>query len=224
MTMSSGVTSLTCQPKHTVIIAASTPNGHKRLAPKGWGMSNRGPLQAVKLAAVSFREVDPFRPLGRRGTPYSAEATATCAMDHAGPSPSCRCGFHAMQDIPALLAAAALTPAEFSRHAILEVELGGRVVHHERGYRGQQQRILRASFLEVCHSCISDAMMITPADALCLLDHDGATIVVPVCADHADRPIAPPDVGGVIGTEVAWSAFDQSCAWLELCKPWMGVP
>ena len=179
------------------------------------------PVRGIKLATISFDSTAPFRPLNSRATTYAAEALATCPTGHPVPDVSCQCGFHAARDIRTLLAAAACTPDELVRHAVLDVELGGRVIHHEHGYRGEQQRVLKASFLGVCERCATTRVRPPAATAVALIEAEQAPILVPRCADHADSPMTLGTVSGQVGTEVAWTATEEAYAWLDLCDQWI---
>ena len=107
-----------------------------------------GPLQGVKYGAVvSVDGVLRFESTTRRAQHsrcYDVESKAICqlGMDHVVPSWACTCGFYAMPDEEAL--AAAWGEARLSHWAVLRVEVSGRVIEHERGWRASRQVVIEA--------------------------------------------------------------------------------
>lgn len=95
---------------------------------------------------------------------------------------------------------------------LLDVELYGRVVRHERGWRASAQWVLGARFVQGCMSCYQ---------------HDPETVLVTVPAPIAERAlmvgprcrrcaavwrwpdtgerIELSDLGGLLATEVSWA-------------------
>ena len=70
------------------------------------------------------------------GESYGAVARATCALeDHDAPDADCSCGFYAVADDTQLWRLGADEP----ELAVLDVELAGRVIEHDHGYRASDQ-------------------------------------------------------------------------------------
>lgn len=93
------------------------------------------------------------------GDAYGVEARAGCARGkgHRSPSLTCECGFHAFRERPAAARLVA-TRVGFGEHvisALCEVDLTGRVIEHDRGYRGEYQRVLGVALLPWCVDCAS---------------------------------------------------------------------
>lgn len=96
----------------------------------------RPPIRAWKVADT-FEQVDGqwrFVPT-TDGAPYLARDVATCSLGHRVPEPSCRCGFYAVND--------GSTLSLWSGGPILEVDLFGRVLVGEKGYRAERQLVRR---------------------------------------------------------------------------------
>lgn len=70
---------------------------------------------------------------------YGTESTAVCGkqIPHDVPDPDCTCGFWLVSDHDLVHH----NPASSSSF-LLEAELGGTIIQHERGWRGQTQRIM----------------------------------------------------------------------------------
>jgi hypothetical protein len=184
-------------------------------------------IRAFKLAqlvAVDGRVK--FQGAGSRVL-YEGDDVASCEKDKVGwggfsflgdhevPDPRCTCGFYGVPHKHAKEVMADYQSGTFCR---LEVELFGRVIKHERGYRAQRQRVLSVAVLRRCHT-------IGPVQA-----QGGFTIwsgqggggevkcsnramglrvdagnVVPSCGSHAPLGFAPlTDVAQMLGTEVRW--------------------
>lgn len=142
---------------------------------------------------------------------YDADATARCsrqrcpvAGEHEVPHAAGTCGFHATTDDP--------LGWMLPESALLQVELYGRIIRHERGWRAARQRVLGARFLQACMSCYSpapDAVLVTapaPTDQRALLVGPRC----PRCADawrwpDAGERVAMADLAGLLGTEVCWA-------------------
>ena len=70
--------------------------------------------------------------------PTASLAHATCALDdHDAPDADCSCGFYAVADDTQLWRLGADEP----ELAVLDVELAGRVIEHDHGYRASHQRV-----------------------------------------------------------------------------------
>lgn len=134
------------------------------------------------------------------------------AYGHTDPAPrfDCTCGFYAVHDRTALDG-----PLDGGL-ATLEVELFGRVVRHEHGYRAGRQRVLAVVLDRTCHIC---------------LDHEATAVAVglnnrvaeffgvqsawsgTICDDcqQIQQPIyayrfTPAELAGALQTEVRWAA------------------
>lgn len=153
--------------------------------------------------------------------PYRAEATACCCTErcpvdrvHEAPHAAGTCGFHGTSDDPL----GWIIPES----AILEVELYGRVIRHERGWRASRQRVLGARFVRGCMSCCAydpQARLVTvPAPVV-----ERALLVGPRCRRCAavwrwpsmGEGIGLADLAGLLGTEVSWA--DEATS-REVCR------
>jgi hypothetical protein len=137
--------------------------------------------------------------------PYSADDVAGCAPErcrtdgaHDAPDRDGSCGFHGTAQDPISW----LVPDA----ALLDVELFGRVVRHERGWRASRQRVLGAAFLRACRECRGPAAMLValPSDVV-----DGWWTVGARCLRCVDAfdddAISPAHLAGLLGTEVSWA-------------------
>lgn len=146
--------------------------------------------------------------------PYGADDVARCAPDRC-PAPGAYeaphreggCGFHS----------ATLDPVSWlvPDAVLLDVELFGRVIRHERGWRASRQRVLGAQFPRVCRECqrqeASPVLVTLPSRVV-----DGWWTVGTRCVRCAWRlrtpgqgePIAAADLAGLLGTEASW--MDES--------------
>ncbi len=160
-----------------------------------------GPLIGVKYAAVLAVDGE-LRFCGttarsRHSRCYDTDAIATCQQghDHRPPAWGCTCGFYAHATDQQLVQ----SWGELRRPywARLVVELSGRVVEHDRGWRSSRQVVLEASWEDRCETCTTRrADGFGPSDRL-----PGA--VVPrcrTCAGDAWRSVS--DVAGSLGTDV----------------------
>lgn len=111
------------------------------------------PILAYKTACINWtRGPDGFGPRlvsAFTSRPYESSDRAECyglidgvTATHAAPAEACTCGFYAVRD-PNELAASPV---------LIEVELFGRVIVYERGYRAERQRLLRVG-LPGCFYC-----------------------------------------------------------------------
>ena len=96
------------------------------------------PIAARKLARLGVEQDRVvLRPAFYRqlGEAYGALAHATCALaDHDAPDSDCSCGFYAVADESQLWRLGADEP----ELAVLDVELAGRVIEHDHGYRASR--------------------------------------------------------------------------------------
>jgi hypothetical protein len=141
---------------------------------------------------------------------YGSEAEARCSRErcpvsenHAAPHPAGTCGFHGTDTDPL----AWMVP----EGAVLDVELYGRVIRHERGWRASHQRVLGVAFARGCMECrreVPDPVLATVRAPMV----GRQLLVVPRCGRCAavwrgrdDDPIAVADLAGLLGTEVSWA-------------------
>lgn len=115
------------------------------------------PLRGYKYADVRGADAPRIFPSGKywkRTYEHRDTAAAVChRKGHAAPSLDCECGFHAvpqLHDLPAVT-------EHHGRSVVLEVELGGTVVEHERGLRGEYQTVLGLYFPASCERCSAPA-------------------------------------------------------------------
>ena len=108
------------------------------------------PIAARKLARLGVEQDRVvLRPAFYRqlGEAYGAVAHATCALaDHDAPAADCSCGFYAVADDTQLWRLGADEP----ELAVLDVELAGRVIEHDHGYRASDQRVHRTCASTAC--------------------------------------------------------------------------
>ncbi len=120
------------------------------------------PLRSVKLAEVRGVRSPRLHPIGRyhrRPYEHRAPARARCHRhDHAAPALDCTCGFHAVASAVDLPDVAEV----YADCVLLDVELGGTVIEHERGYRAELQSILGVGFPCTCSWCGQVASLVVP--------------------------------------------------------------
>lgn len=139
------------------------------------------PVRGWKLARLARYDSWTFVPLAG-GFPYGVEAVALCVYGHTHRPPDlkCSCGFYAWNE-----------PREIAsgQQVLLEVELYGRVIVAERGYRAEKQRVLSATIAgEDLHATCGWSIPTIPGGggptcppAHYVGDADG----LPLCALHA---------------------------------------
>ena len=133
---------------------------------------------------------------------YGVDGTITAHLDppipeqssqelHRSPDPDCSCGFYALAD----------RPKDWEYGAFLaQVELYGRTVRGELGWRVECQRVLQ---IEAKKTCVVNGH---GTDAVGFSTGADGTIIA-VCKDHGALNYATPsELTGKIGTEVRWSA------------------
>ena len=154
---------------------------------------------------------------------YGVDERAVCrspscpaAPGHIAPDPCGTCGFHAYA-----FAAKALDHGSL-QVPLLQVELSGRVIRHERGARAARQRVLAVRFLRFCAACEQAA-----DEAALVVQSDGAIAVVcSACGPSSrGRVVTAGDVAGLLGTEVWLSKLAQAFAgWESAGMPPAVVP
>lgn len=120
-----------------------------------------GPVLGVKLAAVRGAgrpELAPIAGSARHRNGARRPESARCRRGHAAPAIECSCGWHAVR-----------SPGELDgvvrvqRDAVLlDVELGGTIVEHERGFRAERQLVLGVRFPAGCYWCGDGAVALVP--------------------------------------------------------------
>lgn len=165
------------------------------------GREPDGPVLGVKYGAVvSVDGVLRFEATTRRAQHsrcYDVDAFAVCqlGMDHRVPAWSCTCGFYAMPTLKAL--GESWGEARLDHWALLTVELFGRVVEHERGWRAARQTVLEAAWEDHCHQCGKT----TAAGFGFIRDRPGP--LVPLCRECGHKGLmSVGEVAGRLGTDV----------------------
>ncbi len=155
------------------------------------------PLRAYKFAEVrgtTRPQVHPSGKFWRRAYDHREPATAVCHRrgGHAAPSVECSCGFHAVTEMHTLP-----DVTEHHEHmVVLEVELGGTVIEHEQGYRGEQQTVLAMRFPETCTHCRRQATHLQPG-----------RVWRSVCTDCSGRrAVNRADATAIFGVDVSFTA------------------
>jgi hypothetical protein len=157
------------------------------------------PIRAVKAVEVVGRAGMPrIHPAGRYWRdPVEHRRTdvATCRRTlsrgtrrgepHVAPEVDCSCGFHGVADLTVLREVMCV----HADMAVLDVDLSGRVVEHELGWRAARQRILGAHFHDRCQQCGEPARVLLaegrwrPLCAACGLRERRRGRSVLTCAD-----------------------------------------
>ncbi|MFN0092343.1 MAG: hypothetical protein ACKVWR_19080, partial [Acidimicrobiales bacterium] len=173
------------------------------------------PRRGVKYALVTpVGDELRLRALVRRSrhSPcYDADACAYCQQgaDHRAPDWDCGCGFYAVADDTQLREVmGAYRQPHWAR---LEVELFGRVIEHERGWRASRQVTLSAAWPNVCRRCSGPASGFTRGDTV---DGPALSPCCPACGGGGFLPIVqvieqlgievrltPPAPGELVPTE-----------------------
>jgi hypothetical protein len=128
---------------------------------------------------------------------YDVDAHAFCRVggEHPVPDWHCTCGFYAVADDEHLRDLFGRDVPECWAHAT--VELSGRVVEHERGWRAAHQVVLGVSWPDRCQCCHR-----APADGF-LLPHRDLQPIVPACrACAGEHWISVAETTNRLGTEV----------------------
>ena len=156
------------------------------------------PLRGYKFAEVRGTHSPRVHPSGkywRRGYEHRHTATAEChRAGHIAPTVDCTCGFYAVPDLHELTDVTEHHP----RSVVLEVELAGTVVEHERGMRGEQQTVLAMLFPGHCDRCSRPATHLRRGKVW----HS-------VCGDCATRTpddvVSRADATALLGVEVGFT-------------------
>ena len=177
--------------------------------------------EPIRVNKAAWALLAPGRSAGRFaglsvGLVYGAYDRAHCLRErcpvvgnHPAPHPRGTCGFYGSTGDP--------LGWMMPEAALLDVELFGRVIRHERGWRAGRQRVLGAAFVRGCMACgrfVRRPLLVTvpaPMDTRSLL-------VAPRCdrcariwrsPRHGER-MTPGEVAGLLGTEVGW--LDEACS------------
>lgn len=160
------------------------------------------PLVGYKYAGVIRIDSDVrFRATTFRGTYprcYDVESWATCQQggEHRVPAKHCTCGFYAMRD-GATLAQRWTTYTKEPTWATLTVELTGRTIEHEHGWRAAHQTVIAAAWDDTCRKCEVDRAggFVYPDVSM--------NLIFPACKGCAgSRWVSPSDLAGRLGTDV----------------------
>lgn len=159
------------------------------------------PITARKLARLGVEQDRVvLRPAFYRqlGEAYGARAHATCALaDHDAPAADCSCGFYAVADDTHLWRLGADEP----ELAVLDVELAGRVIEHDHGYRASHQRVTHVRFHGVCVRCGKRAETFT---------HRRFGSLVPSCRRCPRRPMDTDVVSASLEVPVSFSTDEPT--------------
>jgi hypothetical protein len=154
------------------------------------------PIEATKLARLGMERGHVvlraafFRQFGAS---YGARAEAECPLHaHAAPALDCSCGFHATVDDEHLARLGADEPDV----ALLDVELAGHVIEHERGFRASHQHTREVRVHGVCVRC---------GHAAEVLHQRRFGALVPSCRRCTRRAIELHDAGISLGVPVRFS-------------------
>jgi hypothetical protein len=111
------------------------------------------PIRTVKLAEIRGAVRPKVYPIGRyrrRSYDHLGPATARCHhRRHRAPAVTCTCGFHAVRSVDDL----PMVTKVLAASVVLDVELSGTVIEHERGYRAEHQSVLGIRFPSRCSRC-----------------------------------------------------------------------
>jgi hypothetical protein len=161
------------------------------------------PIAARKLARLGVEHGEVvLRPAFYRqlGASYGVVAQATCPLEgHDAPGAECSCGFYAVADDTQLWRLGVDEP----ELALLDVELAGRVIEHEHGYRASDQTVRSVRFHGVCVRCGRRA------DVFGQRRFGG---LVPACRRCARRALEPAAVADALGVPVAFTNDDPGPA------------
>ena len=143
-----------------------------------------------------YAEKGRLRLYAYNGAKYEVDDTAVCSSqrftrnpDHLSPVEGCACGFYALIEKP--------DNWEYGRFRA-QVELFGRVVHGERGYRAERQRVLSLEARRQCSRCDGRANGFS-------VGADG--YVYAICSKCSVLSLAKPaEMTAKLGTQVSWAS------------------
>ena len=161
----------------------ATPIEAKKLAWLGVLGDFEGGHRVVLLPAF-FRQY---------GAPYAANDAAVCPMhDHEAPQAECTCGFYAVETDDDLWRLGGCEPDL----AVLDVDLAGRVIAHEHGYRASHQHVRRVTVGSACTQCGKPAVT---------LRRQWFGALSPACARHAKQALSVEQASAALGVTVEFS-------------------
>jgi|ERR1035437_320310 hypothetical protein len=162
------------------------------------------PFVAYKVVSLNFKagKVTIAGSWSEVDTDTVAECRAYPKPDppHAAPDPDCTCGFWALSERPSM---SSYSPI------LATVELFGTVIHGEKGYRANRQRITRIDIDPTCVMC--DVVGDTRRGADALYAKFGGEITK-LCAGHGSASaginalerLEVDQVADILGIPVAW--------------------
>jgi hypothetical protein len=132
---------------------------------------------------------------------YGAVATATCELgeSHDAPDARCTCGFYAVDEDEDLWRLGGGDP----ELVVLDVDLSGRLIEHEHGYRASNQRVRRVRVPRRCARCGREAEM---------LHRRLFGAVVPACKKCARRPLTLDEASESLEVPVEFSGEEATPA------------
>ncbi len=148
-------------------------------------------VRSAKLAIVDKRLK--FASCNTQFGTFEAESVAECKASPkcGGLDLNCKCGFYAVKNREDCMEGAAW----------LEVELTGRVLHFERGYRAEKQRVLR-----VVVPCCSNILCTSQSSNLMAFNHSGGVLTnwAYACDRHTTplQTVTLQEMADHLGTEV----------------------
>jgi len=125
--------------------------------------------------------------------PYRAVSVATCELGepHPAPDADCTCGFYAVGTDEELWRLGSGDP----ELVVLDVDLSGRVIEHEHGYRASNQHVRKVSIPRRCVRCGREAR---------ILNKRMFGAVVPACEKCARRPMTLEDASAALDVPVGF--------------------
>jgi hypothetical protein len=161
----------------------ATPIEATKLARLGVQSNSEGANRIVLLPAF-FRQL---------GAPYAVSDTAVCPMhDHEAPQAGCTCGFYAVETDEELWRLGSYEP----ELAVLDVDLAGRVIAHEHGYRASHQHVRRVTLANTCVRCGKPAIT---------LQRHWFGAITPACGRHAKQAVSAEEASAALGVPVEFS-------------------
>ena len=129
---------------------------------------------------------------------YATNAVAECEKQkHQAPGKNCKCGFNVLKKFSQ---AVTYSSSVVVNNVILQVELFGRIIEHTKGYRGQEQSVLKVIIPNICTvgKCKNTPTVCTS------LDETVAPICKKCASKHKLTIVTLVDLQNMLGTEVAF--------------------
>lgn len=176
-----------------------------QLGPDGWpalrSLHHDRVLHPEELAAclVPQRSTTPITS-AFSFTFFFGGPTAPC---NDAPGPKCTCGFYAVEDRSRLRHKQVVHPDPQTGTLVVEVEveLSGRLIVHEKGVRGQHQRILG---VHLSRRCTGAWLCPNPAEVVNFDASRAPRISCRKCAGKRRRIATAAQLSNVLGIEVTW--------------------